>query len=72
MVNTRTAIAPPKPKWSKVEDGHGEARFDSEELGAYLQATSDQSWIVKDEAGEVVGVANVALMREAFTLAPTL
>lgn len=64
----RGTVSPPKPTWCKVEDGHGEARFDSDELRAYLEATSDKSWIIRDDAGNVVGVSSVTLMREAYSL----
>lgn len=64
-VETRT-VSPPTPTWCKVEDGHGEARFDAGELRAYLEATSDASWVIRDDAGNVVGIASVNLMREAL------
>ena len=61
-----TVVVPPKPTWCKVENGHGEARFDAEALRTYLETTSDKSWIMRDEIGNVVGVANVNVMREAY------
>lgn len=64
-------IAPPKPTSCSVEirDGimHGEARFDVEDMRAYIAGTSDESWIVRDEAGTVIGISSVRLMREAYS-----
>jgi hypothetical protein len=60
------SVHPPTPISCKIEEGHGEARFDLKELKAYLDTTSDKSWIVRDEKSNVVGVASVALMKKSW------
>ncbi len=63
---SNATTAPPKPIWCRVEDGHGEAGFDLDELKSYLTATTDEFWTVRDDAGNFVGVSSVSLMRRAY------
>ena len=59
-------VVPPSPLTHGIVGGWRQATFDLEELRNYLDSTSDVRCVIRDDSGEVIGIADVNLMREAL------
>ena len=57
----------PKPlKYVEDADGMRTATFDPRELRDFLASNSDESAVVRDDLGKVVGVLRLTSLRETF------
>jgi hypothetical protein len=62
----RRRMSPPKPLTCIFENGRSVAAFDYNELKRWAEDAVDPSFVVRDDEGNVAGVAKTSLMRELF------
>jgi hypothetical protein len=58
----------PKPLiYRENENGTRQATFNRHELNAFLEGTSAVSGVIRNDAGEIVGVTRIRPLREMFS-----
>jgi hypothetical protein len=67
-VRQMDTVDAPKPTACEIASGIGRATFDIKELKQFVQETKDTRLVVRNEAGDVVGVLQVQPIREFLAL----
>jgi hypothetical protein len=62
----------PKPLiYKENQDGTRQATFDRKELTAFLERTSAISGVIRNDIGEIVGIARIRPLREMLLEQPS-